>query len=186
MELMRDAASGDRDAYARLMATYAPSLRRLSYAILHESDAAEDVVQETFLRGLEKIGSFRGESSPRAWLTSIAINLCRHYLRDRKRGGGGAGEKTLESGRLPRKERTRGVVTRAAQGENMRLLAVALGFLTDAQREVLALRYEEGMDYDEIGQVLGIRAGAARALAHRAKTTLVERLGSEVWISRHL
>ena len=65
-------------------------------------------------------------------------------------------------------------------------VSLALGFLTDAQREVMALRYEQSLDYDNIAEILGIRSGAARALAHRAKATLLEKLGSEVWITKQL
>ena len=71
------------------------------------------------------------------------------------------------------------------QQENIRLRAVTLGFLTEAQREVFILHYDQGLAYEEIAQIVGIRPGAARALAHRAKAALRDKLGSEVWISRH-
>ena len=76
-----------------------------------------------------------------------------------------------------RRSRSRGVVTKTVQKEDNRLLRIAMGYLTDAQREVFVLHYQDGLPYDEIGKILNIRAGAARALAHRAKTTLRERLG---------
>ena len=60
-----------------------------------------------------------------------------------------------------------------------------MGFLTEAQRVVFILHYDQGLSYDEIGEILGLRAGAARALAHRAKANLREKLGSEIWISKY-
>jgi RNA polymerase sigma factor (sigma-70 family) len=69
------------------------------------------------------------------------------------------------------------VVTKAVQKEDNRLLRVAMGYLTEAQREVFVLHYQDGLAYEDIGKILDMRAGAARALAHRAKATLREKLG---------
>ena len=157
----------------------------MAYAIVHDQSAAEDVVQETFLKGLDRIATYRAEAAPRAWFSSIALNVCRHRLREGKREAERAGERQLDGGRRLWRPRTRGAATKVVQQENNRLLAVALGFLTEAQREVFVLHYDQGLAYEEIAQIVGIRPGAARALAHRAKAALRDKLGSEVWISRH-
>ena len=49
-------------------------------SIVHDRDRAEDIMQETFLRALAKIDTYRAEAPPRSWFSSIAINLCRHHL----------------------------------------------------------------------------------------------------------
>jgi hypothetical protein len=79
--------------------------------------------------------------------------------------------------------RSRAVVSKLAQKEHGRLIAIALGAPTEPRREVFALRYEEGLSYEKIGQILGLKTGAARALAHRAKAALRKEFGLQVWDS---
>src|SRR5262245_50108438 len=81
-DLMERSKGGDMTPYAMLFKRHADRIWRMAYMILHSSAAAEDVTQETFTRGLTHIASYRGEAEPRAWFSSIALNLCRHYLRD--------------------------------------------------------------------------------------------------------
>ena len=185
-ELMARAMAGDGPAYGRIFELYRPGIYNIAYAILHNDAGAEDVVQETFAKGFDRISTFRSESSPKAWLSSIAINACRHRLRENRRGVEQAGERVLDGGRRLWRPRTRGAASKLVQNESQRLLAIALGYLTEQQREVFLLHYEQELPYDEIGQILGIRSGAARALAHRAKAALRQRLESEVWISKQV
>ena len=183
-DLMSRARSGDAAAYGTLFEANRERIHRMAYAMLHDQGAAEDCVQETFAKGWEKLPSFRGESAPRAWFTAIALNLCRHRVRDWKHDPAGAADHDLESGRRAGRPRTRGVISRISQKEDRRLLTIALGFLTESQREVFILHYDQDLSYDEIGDILGMKPGAARALAHRAKETLREKLGTEAVIPR--
>jgi RNA polymerase sigma-70 factor, ECF subfamily len=179
-DLMGRARSGDAVAYGMLFEAHRDRIHRMAYAILHDQGAAEDCVQDTFARGWENLSTFRGESAPRAWFTAIALNFCRHRVRDGKHAPESAGDHALESGRRAGRPRTRGVISKIAQKEDRRMLTIALGFLTEAQREVFILHYDQDLSYEEIGDILGMRPGAARALAHRAKETLREKLGTEV------
>jgi RNA polymerase sigma-70 factor (ECF subfamily) len=185
-ELMTRALGGDTEAYGDLFELCQPKIFRMAYGILHDNAAAEDAVQETFLKGLDRISTYRGDSAPRAWFASIALNVCRHRIREGKHLESGVTDRKLESGRRIFRPRTRAAASRAVQHEDHRLLAIAMGFLTEAQREVFILHYDQGLSYDEIGEILGLRAGAARALAHRAKANLREKLGSEIWISKNV
>jgi RNA polymerase sigma-70 factor (ECF subfamily) len=179
-DLMARARSGDAVAYGMLFEAHRDRIHRMAYAMLHDQGAAEDCVQDTFARGWENLSTFRGESAPRAWFTAIALNFCRHRVRDRKHAPDSAGDHALESGRRAGRPRTRGVISRIAQKEDRRLLTIALGFLTEAQREVFILHYDQDLSYEEIGDIMGMRPGAARALAHRAKETLRQKLVTEV------
>jgi RNA polymerase sigma factor (sigma-70 family) len=177
LQLMEKAKTQDMTSYAVLFKRHADRIWRLAYMILHSWTAAEDVVQETFTRGLTHIASYRGEAEPRAWFSSIALNLCRHYLRDRNKEAEFVDSSKLERGGRIRRPRTRGALSSAVRRETNRLLAVALGFLTQAQREVFVLHYVDELPYEDVGQILDIRPGAARALAHRAKAALQKKLG---------
>jgi RNA polymerase sigma-70 factor, ECF subfamily len=176
-QLMDRSKGGDMTPYALLFKRHADRIWRMAYMILHSSAAAEDVTQETFTRGLTHIGSYRGEAEPRAWFSSIALNLCRHYLRDKNKEAELADSAKLERGGRVGRPRTRGALSSAVRRETNRLLAVALGYLTQAQREVFVLHYVDDLPYEEVSQILEIRPGAARALAHRAKAVLQKQLG---------
>ncbi len=176
-QLLNLAKSGDMTPYALLFKRHADRIWRMAYMILHSSAAAEDVTQETFTRGLTHIASYRGEAEPRAWFSSIALNLCRHYLRDKNKEAELADSAKLERGGRVGRPRTRGALSSAVRRETNRLLAVALGYLTQAQREVFVLHYVDDLPYEEVSQILEIRPGAARAPAHRAKAVLQKQLG---------
>lgn len=182
--LMDKAIHGDMGAYAVLFKRHADRIWRMAYMILHSAAAAEDVVQETFTRGLLHINSYRGEAEPRAWFSSIAFNMCRHYLRDKNKEAELADSQKLERGCRIRRPRTRGALSSAIRRENNRLLAVALGYLTEAQREVFVLHYVDELPYEDVARILDIRAGAARALAHRAKAVLQKKLGVHLDVLR--
>ncbi len=176
-QLMDRSKGGDMTPYAMLFKRHADRIWRMAYMILHSSAAAEDVTQETFTRGLTHIASYRGEAEPRAWFSSIALNLCRHYLRDKNKEAELVDSAKLERGGRVGRPRTRGALSSAVRRETNRLLAVALGYLTQAQREVFVLHYVDDLPYEEVSQILEIRPGAARALAHRAKAVLQKQLG---------
>ncbi|HLY12065.1 MAG TPA: RNA polymerase sigma factor [Planctomycetota bacterium] len=174
---MSQSKGGDMTPYAVLFKRHADRIWRMAYMILHSAAAAEDVTQETFTRGLTHIESYRGEAEPRAWFSSIALNLCRHHLRDKNKEAELADSAKLERGGRIGRPRTRGALSSVVRRETNRLLAIALGYLTQAQREVFVLHYVDDLPYEEVSQILEIRPGAARALAHRAKAMLQKQLG---------
>jgi RNA polymerase sigma-70 factor (ECF subfamily) len=178
LELLELAKKGDKDAYCRLFERYADRIRRMATLVLPPQHSPEDVVQETFVRGMTRLESYRGEGDLCSWLVTIAINICRHQVRTPKRKLELSSQEALDREYHFGRVRSRGVVTKAVQKEDQRLLRIAMGYLTEAQREVFVLHYQDGLAYEDIGRILDIRAGAARALAHRAKATLREKLGA--------
>ncbi len=174
-ELMARAQAGDREAFGALFQRRSPGIWQMAYLLLHSADAAEDVVQETFVRAFEHVADFRGESEPRSWLSAIALNACRRMIRKKVSGAASAETSRLEAGR-PLSPPRRGVLTSLLRRESNRRLALALGFLTEAQREVFVLHYVEELPYEEVARLLETTPGAARALSQRARTILQEKL----------
>jgi DNA-directed RNA polymerase specialized sigma24 family protein len=80
-ELLRAGQAGDQAALEQLLTPYERPLYALCRGILGHADDAEDAVQETFLRALRALPTFRGDSAVRSWLYRIAVNICL----DRKR-----------------------------------------------------------------------------------------------------
>ena len=81
------ARSGDQEAFAHLTAAHRNELLVHCYRILGSYDDAEDMLQETFVRAWQHLGSFEGRSSLRAWFYKIATNACLDALDKRKRRG---------------------------------------------------------------------------------------------------
>ncbi|HTF55768.1 MAG TPA: RNA polymerase sigma factor [Planctomycetota bacterium] len=177
-ELMEMARKGDREAYGKLFEHRAAGIWQMAYLILHDAEAAEDAVQETFTAGLEHLADFRGESEPRAWFCAIALNACRQRIRRRQIRETLAETSALEAAR-PHGPPKRGVLTSLLRHETSRRLAIALGFLTEPQREVFVLHYVEGLAFEEIARITTRKPGALRALAHRARAVLREKLREE-------
>ncbi|MBI2930441.1 MAG: RNA polymerase sigma factor [Planctomycetes bacterium] len=178
-ELMARAMQGNRAAYGILFRRHADGIWRMSYLLVHSAPAADDAVQETFTRGLARIETYRGEAEPQAWFYSIALNVCRHTLRDENSQAEPAEPETLERGRRLG-PRPRGVLTSVLRRERSRRLALALGYLTPPQREVFVLHYVEDLAYEQVASLLDITPGAARALSHRARAVLRDKLAADV------
>jgi RNA polymerase sigma-70 factor (ECF subfamily) len=174
-KLMALAIRGQRKAFAELFERHAERLRRVAYLLLHDAGAAEDAVQETFTRGLFRIGSYRGEAKPDVWLYSICLNVARQMLRREGVREDLADASKLDRGRRPA-GKPRGPLTSLMRRETSAHLSVALGFLTDLQREVFILHYIEGLPYEEIAPLLDVSVVGARGLAHRAKQVLRSKL----------
>jgi RNA polymerase sigma-70 factor, ECF subfamily len=127
-------------------------------------------VQDTFVRAFGSLDGFRGESTLRTWLLTIA----RRLLLDRRR----ARRRRPEEVAIEASDATAGedplsaLVAQEAEG---RVLAAMRG-LTPMQREVFTLRVNEGLSYREIADLVGSTEGAARVHYHNAMRAVKEGL----------
>lgn len=130
---------------------------RVALSMVSDSDVAEDVTQDAFLKAFGALGTFRGEAAFRTWLLTIAANAARGALRRRVRRR----EQQLESvpevvGEGPSPE-DQAVTELEAQRVRMHLER-----LPEKQRLSVQLRIDEGLSFREIGEVIGSSEGAAR------------------------
>ena len=160
---------GDERAATALVERHAAALARY-VGSLGERDAAEEVVQDTFVRAFSSLEQFRGDSSLRTWLFTIA----RRLVVDRRR----AFRRRREVGNLEDVDAATeytaldGLIASEAQ----RKVWGAVGKLSPTQREVFLLRVNEGLSYKEIADVAGTTEGAARVHYHNALRTVKENL----------
>ena len=138
------------------------TLFRAALAILGDVHGAEDAVQETFLRYLEKRPELKDENHERAWLLKVTANLCKSALRSRQR------HPTVEL--LD--------VYPAPDGETGELVEAVLA-LPANQRAAVHLFYYEGYSTDEIAAILGQRPGTVRSHLSRAREALRQKLKGE-------
>lgn len=83
-KVVRQCQDGHLDAFTTLFNHFQSHIYDLACVILHDEQAAEDVVQDTFMAVFQKIGDFKGKSTFETWLTAVAVNQCRMRLRKRK------------------------------------------------------------------------------------------------------
>ena len=161
--------AGDERAARLLVERHTPSLARF-VASLGVSDEVEDVVQEAFIKAFASLEGFRGESSLRTWLCTIARNLVRDRVRSLKFEGK---QVELEEDHAVTEHDP---LDYAVADEMESKMASAVERLTKMQREVFTLRVAEGMSYKEIAAVVGSTEGAARVHYHNAMRAIKERL----------
>lgn len=99
--MSKEAAKEER--LCSLMEQYEKSLLRMCCVYLRDTSAAEDAVQESFLRAYRSMDDFRGESSEKTWLYSIAMNVCRDMRRAAPENGGRGGRLWGMGHRVPRR-----------------------------------------------------------------------------------
>jgi RNA polymerase sigma-70 factor (ECF subfamily) len=160
---------GDERAATALVERHAKALARY-VGSLGERDAADEVVQDTFVRAFSSIESFRGDSSLRTWLFTIA----RRLVVDRRR----ATRRRKEVGNLEDVDAATEYTALDSMiaSEAQRKVWGAVGKLSPTQREVFLLRVNEGLSYKEIAEVAGTTEGAARVHYHNALRTVKENL----------
>lgn len=169
-QLIEKARAGDRAAAESLVARYREHVKRFVATMC--GDEAEDLAHDAIARALADLSKFEGRSTFSCWLHGIALNLCRHYLRDKKRHA-----QQAESGVIENKAARRGVLSSLYRRELVERLDQAIERLPVSMREAFALRYITRMDYEEIAAITGVSVGTARVRAHRARALLQDELG---------
>lgn len=171
-ELMAAYKEHDVAAFRELFQRYAPVLLRLLARDAPTSEAAKDLVQQTFLQLHRARFDFDTGRPFKPWLFTIALNLKREYFRTRRRHPESlAGDAQLE--------RASSVSLHEQLGAQ-RSVNWALERLPDDQREVIELHWFDGLSFTEIAERLGIGLSAARVRAHRGYRQLRELLGDGV------
>ncbi len=177
-DLLSRMRAGDAAAFEAFVLEHQDPLYGLLVRLTGDRDAALDLVQETFLRALRGIASFRGESALRTWLHRIAV----HVFLNEKRGPRTetVDPQTLEklapswwnrwSGRMPDPEQ---VVASRQEAER---LGQVIARLPEAYRAVLLLRDREGYSAHEVATLLEISVPAVKSRLHRARLFVRQQL----------
>ncbi|MDD5748513.1 MAG: sigma-70 family RNA polymerase sigma factor [Actinomycetota bacterium] len=163
----------DPEALSRLFDLFYEKLRRYMYYKTGSLDRAEDLAAETLAKGIENIGNFKDRGGTiGAWLFGIGRNLLA-----REREVAGKTEMVELDDKLLAEEEKQPESLALEKLDNQRLYLV-LSHLPEEQREVVLLRFMEGLDAKTVGKLMGKRPGAVRALQFRAIRSLKEMIES--------
>ena len=177
--LLADSLDGNMVAFDLLVDRYYDRIYGYLYRFLKDSDMAEDLLQETFLRVWRKRAEFRNIASFSTWIYTIAGNLARSEWRRRKRWrmlrlGPSDNEDEPEyelpdEGAIP----DRVVENRMAAAE----LLEEVARLPERYRQVVILRDIQEMSYEEIAGIVQVPVGTVKSRLNRGRLILQEKLG---------
>ena len=176
--LLTDLRNREPDAFAYLFEHYSDKIYRLAISMLKQEAAAEGVVQDTFLRLIERLDQFEERSQLGTWLYRIAYNLTVDRLRKRK--------PELELGDEPEDGRLTAPVNLVdwqqwpenllADAEVTAALDDAIAALPEKFRIVFILREVEGLSTQETAEITSLSLSATKVRLHRARLFLREQL----------
>ena len=173
--LIREALSGDEDAYAELVRRYQDSVARLALKITRRPDWVEDLCQEVFISAFKNLSRFKKRASFTTWLYRIAVNKSLEAVR-----GEGARARLIK--RAARESLPDSLIVQdRMSGERLVLdrelqarVHDALGKLAPEMRAILTLRYLEELSTPEIARVLEIPEGTVRSRLHYSRIEMAK------------
>ena len=165
-ELVQRCADGDRGAQRMLYEQTSERIYGLLLRMTGNPHDASDLAQDTYVRAFDRIGQFGGHSSVATWLYRIAVNQALQHRR-RSAFSESALRARAEQDSSPR------LGDRADVGMDME---AALAGLDPLDRSVLLLRYDQGLDYRAIAEVLECAEGTVASRLNRARQRLREKL----------
>ena len=177
--LIQAARTGNRTALAALLREFQEPWFRFSMSLLGDADLAQDATQETGLRFLKLLPTFRGESQLRTWSLGIALNVTRE-MRRRHRSTvditrEGLSLRSLDPARgglaAPRPPADAAELT-----EQREHLQNALAGLSDRQREAIVLRFFEELSVEQTAKAMSCAEGTVKATVHQALRAMRELL----------
>lgn len=168
------AAQADRAAFAVLYRRYLDPIYGYCFYLLGDHHDAEDATERTFLAAMSALDRFRDTGSTfRSWLFRIAHNQLANVLRSRRR------HRSASLDLVPELATGDDPARLAGRAEDTRRLQRAVGRLNGDRRQVVVLRFVEGLSTREIAEVLDRSDGAVRVLQHRALRDLAQLLAED-------
>jgi RNA polymerase sigma-70 factor, ECF subfamily len=165
------ARRGDRAAQAQLLSALQDVWFRFAMSQLRgDRDRAADATQETALRFLKQLATFRSESRIETWSLSIALNVVREMRRSERPHDDDSNLPDLAP------QRSSAGSSEIETAEQRVLLKQTLASLPDRQREAITLRFFQELSVEETAGVMNCATGTVKATVHQALRTLREKL----------
>jgi len=179
--------NGDQTAFDEMVARYWDRIYAMVNQLLRNTQDAEEVTQDAFIRAHRGLVNFRGDSAFSTWLYQIATNLARNrywYWWRRKRDKTisfdqpiGPDNETTLAEIIPAEVETPDDIT--VTQEFVDKIGEGMAKLTPKHREILTLRNIRNLSYEEIAQILGLSVGTVKSRIARARESLRAKLGDD-------
>ncbi len=173
-ELVEDVRAGDRLAYGVLVRRHQARVIGLAQRYLRDAALAEDLAQEVFVRAYRSLARFETGRRFGPWLMAITANRVRDHAKGRARRN----EVEFEVEALGASDAS--PLEQASAREQLVRLEAGISALPDETREILRLRFIDGLDYEEVAETLALPLGTIKSRISRARTALRKVLGDVV------
>ncbi len=171
-DLVARGQQGDREALEELYLIHFDRIYSYLHVSVRNRHDAEDLTTQTFLKMLEKIGSFRWQSAPfSAWLFRIAHNLAMDHFRARRRW-----QPEEEVPEPPPSDAEPSAELEAMRTIGRESMLKLIEDLSPEQQQVLTLKFVFNLPNAEVAAILGKTQGAVKSLQHRALVSLQKKV----------
>ena len=175
-ELVRATLAGSRDAYAEVARRWAPRVTAVCHSKVRRADVADDLAQETLLRGYRSLGTLSDPAKVGTWLMGIGMRASLDWLKARERS-------TLTFSGLGPDQSAETFMGRddgdpAGDADERRRLMAEVEALPEPLRQAVMLYYYDDLSYRELGELLGVSAATINARLTKARNLLRQRLGA--------
>lgn len=172
----------DTESLSEFVKTNLPKIFQLSFRLCKNSNEAEDLTQDVFVKAIQSIQTFRGESALSTWLYRITINTWKNKIRwamthtkkESSLSANGDGEKSSLEENL--KENNPTPEKMAEKKETQSRVQIALSELSSDDQLIISLKDIEDKSYDDISTILEINLGTVKSRLSRARERLREKL----------
>lgn len=183
-DVVRRACVGEEAAYRELLRRYQGPVFSLIYRMVRDRALAEDLAQDTFVKALNALDTYRAEFKFSSWLFKIANNVAIDHLRRRQLdtlsldGGPDAVTPQQVAETTPRiMDRSETPLQEVEARELGIAIERAIGRLRPEYRACIILRHIEDRPYEDIAEILDLPLGTVKTYIHRARAELMEILG---------
>ena len=179
-ELVAKSMNGDVESFNQLVLRWERPIYALAYRVIGREEDARDVCQDTFLRAFRALPGFKGQAKFSSWLYRIALNLCRDWIRRKKRtpivdmpDGVDVVELAAEQGPVE------SIEDLVARNEMSRIVAEGMALLPEEQRTAIVLKEYHGLTFQEIADLQGCPLSTVKTRLYQGLSVLRRHLEAQ-------
>jgi len=174
--LVLQTRDGDVEAYGELVRRYQTSVFNVCYRLLGERREAEDLAQDSFIRGYERLRTFDEDRPFGPWIRRVTANMCLNHLRGHWRSM----EPLDDEHDLPASTTVIDPSATADERASRSKVREAIRSLPPHYRAVIELRHFQGLTYQEMAEALSLPLSDIRSHLFRSRRLLADKLKADV------
>ena len=176
-ELVARSRSGDMDSFNQLILRWERPIYALAYRVIGQEEDARDVAQETFLRAFRALPGFKGQAKFSSWIYRIALNLCRDWIRRKKRTPVSQVPEDVDLSELAAEQGpVESVEELVARRELSAVVEEVMALLPEEQRTAVILKEYHGMTFQEIADLQGCPLSTVKTRLYQGLSVLRKHL----------
>jgi RNA polymerase sigma-70 factor (ECF subfamily) len=179
-ELVARSKGGDTDSFNQLILRWERPIYALAYRVIGQEEDARDVAQETFLRAFRALPGFKGQAKFSSWIYRIALNLCRDWIRRKRRTPVSQLPEDIDLSELAAEHGpSESVEDLVARRELSGVVEEAMTLLPEEQRTAVILKEYHGLTFQEIAELQGCPLSTVKTRLYQGLSVLRKHLAAQ-------